>query len=53
MKMENIQILPFPKKKQIENTNTQYISKTSQYVKPFYGRKPLNNDIEFLNIYLI
>jgi hypothetical protein len=34
------------KKKQIENTSTQYISKTSQYVKPFSRRKLQNNDIE-------
>jgi hypothetical protein len=35
------------KKKQIENTNTQYTSKTSHYVKLFSERKPLNNDIEY------
>jgi len=35
------------KKKQIEDTNTQYISKTLDYVKPFLKKKPLNNDVEY------
>jgi hypothetical protein len=37
----------FLKKKKIRNTNTQYISKTSDYVKPFLKRIPLNNDVEY------
>jgi hypothetical protein len=28
-----------PKKKQIKNTNRQYISKTLHYVKPFFEKK--------------
>jgi hypothetical protein len=53
MKMEKISNFTIPqekdltlKKKQIKDTNTQYISKISQYVKPFSGTKPLNNDIK-------
>ncbi len=38
---------PLIKEKIIRNTNTQYISKTSDYVKPFSKRIPLNNDVEY------
>jgi len=38
---------PLIKEKKIRNTNTQYISKTSGYVKPFSKRIPLNNDVEY------
>jgi hypothetical protein len=54
MKMEKNSNINIPqekdlglKKKQIRNTNTQYICQTSHYVKTKFERKPLNNDIQY------
>jgi len=38
---------PLIKENKFRNTNTQYISKTSDYVKPFSKKIPLNNDVEY------
>jgi hypothetical protein len=56
MKMEKIKYYHSPRKdltptiKQIRNTNRQYIFKTLHDVKPFFEKKPFNNDIEFNKI---
>jgi hypothetical protein len=39
-----------PKTRKIENTNRQYISKNLHYVKAFFEKQTLNNDIEFNKI---